>query len=249
MSLMLHCGAHAATRDELYALPQPAAKGKRHAPIHHAEYLELVEGMLDQYGYQIEDEAFGITQHGNRMFGLLQVKHQDLQCFDGGAFELGLRGSHDMSLPRGLAAGSRVFVCDNLAFNGSLTMSTKQTTNLHLRLPALMDDMVRELGRFYSLLLKQVDSYKLTVLDGRTADAAITQMVREDIVSTRQLSKLITEWDEPSHPEHAEDGASVWRLFNACTETLKSDNPMHPALPNLAGKTTKLHALCDRLAA
>nr|MBS0019438.1 hypothetical protein [Gammaproteobacteria bacterium] len=49
---------------------------------------------------------------------------------------VGLRGSYDQTLPRGLAVGSRVFVCDNLAFSGEVTIKTKQTTFIGQRLPS-----------------------------------------------------------------------------------------------------------------
>ena len=43
MSLMLHCGASALNRDQLAALPIPAAKGTRHVVRPFVEDVDLIE--------------------------------------------------------------------------------------------------------------------------------------------------------------------------------------------------------------
>lgn len=248
MSLMLHCGAHAIDRTALYALPNPVPMGPRHCPVHHADFIEEVEGTLESHGFQVKDSAFGVTHDGNRLFGLSTVEHKQLQCFGGGEFVVGFRGSHDQTLPRGLAAGSRVFVCDNLAFSGEVVMTTKQTTRIHQRLPVLLDDMVKRLGITFEHQVVQIDAYRTNRITDAAADAAILEMGRQGVINWGELGKVVNEWDEPSHDEHAEDGPTIWRLFNAATETLKPRNPDHPRLPLLAPKTAKLHRICDTLA-
>ena len=158
-----------------------------------------------------------------------------------------MRGSHDKSLPRGLAGGSRVFVCDNLSMSGELLLKTKQTTNVHQRLPVLIQDMVLQLGATLQHQVKQFETYRRTQInDGRANDAMI-ELGRRKVVNWSEMGKVVDEWDFPSHDEHAEDGDSVWRLFNAVTETLKIRNPAHPRLPALAPKTAILHRICDQL--
>ena len=59
--------------------------------------------------------------------------------------------------------------------------------------------------------------------DRASSQIKITQMGRDHqgAFTAAQLGRAIQQWDEPSHPEHAEDGHTVWRLFNAATEALK----------------------------
>lgn len=248
-NLILHCGAQHIDRTALYGLPDPESQGRWHQPIHHADFLDQVEGALTRHGYQINAEALGLTPDGNRLFGVMEVQHQALQVFNGTSYTLGLRGSHDRSLSRGLATGSRVFVCDNLAFNGEQVMNTKQTTHVFDRLPRLIDDMIQRLREAFALQFQQLDSYAGTRISSTQADAAILELGRQGIVNWGELGKVTAEWDTPTHPEFAEDGPTVWRLFNAATEALKPRNPEHPRLPKLAPKTVKLHTICDQLAA
>jgi hypothetical protein len=222
-------------------------QGPRHCPIAHSEFVDEVEGELVAQGYELRDTAFGVTKGGDRFFGLANVVHQDLRGFDGGEFVIGFRGSHDQSLPRGLAGGSRVFVCDNLAFSGELVLHTKQTTNIHQRLPILLQDMVHQLGTTLQHQVKQFDAYRTTRISQSEANDAILELGRRNVVNWSELGKVVDEWDNPSHDEHAEDGDTVWRLFNAATETLKIRNPAHPRVPLLVPKTTTLHRICDQL--
>ena len=248
MSLVLHCGAQHVTREQIQALPQPQALGPKHAPIHHADFIREVEGELVEAGYNLTEQAFGMTPDGNRLFGTMAVEHPLYQGFEGGQFIVGLRGSNDNTFARELSAGTRVFVCDNLAFSGLVQMRTKQTTFIRGRLPRLIEDMIADLEVHFSRTVKQVDQYRLTQIPTSAADAAILEMGRQNIVNWSELGKVVKEWDEPSHEEHAEDGRSVWRLFNAATETMKLRNPEHPRLATLAPKTVKLHRICDELA-
>ncbi len=55
-----------------------------------------------------------------------------------------------------------------------------------------------------------------------------------------QLPTVIKEWREPSHDEFAENGRSVWRLFNAFTERFKSRS-----LTVLPRRSQALHGLMD----
>jgi hypothetical protein len=48
---------------------------------------------------------------------------------------VGLRNSHDKSFPIGIAFGSRVFVCDNLAFHGEHVIRRKHTVKAKRELP------------------------------------------------------------------------------------------------------------------
>jgi hypothetical protein len=243
--LILHCGAAAVTRSELYALPEPEPMGRFHAPIHHADFLEELEGVLVDKGFEIRDQAFGVTAEGARAFGVMSVVHQALRNFEGGEAMVGWRGAHDQSFPRAVSSGSRVFVCDNLAFNGDAVMHTKQTTNMHLRLPLLLDDMVDGLSVNFQRQVEQFDNYRLTQLSDPAASQVLIEMGRRNIINWSELGKVNAEWIDPMHEEHAEDGNSVWRMFNAATEVMKLRNPDHPRLPGLAAKTVALHELCD----
>jgi hypothetical protein len=244
--LMLHCGAQAATREEIERLPEPTIMGPQHKPIHHAEFLDLIERKLTAAGFDIKEQAYGITDSG-RMFGLQTLTTDRVRETPGTSFLFGLRAAYDQSFAASIAAGSRVFVCDNLSISGNFVMKTKQTTYYKDRLPRLVEDSINKLALTFRSQSERFDAYKRRELSPQTADAAILELARTGVTSWSNLGRVVAEWDEPSHEEHAEDGRSVWRFFNATTESLKIRNPEHPTVWSLPERSTRLHALCDRL--
>ena len=59
---------------------------------------------------------------------------------------VGLRNSHDHSFCLGVSLGSRVFVCDNLAFSGEVRVARKHTNRIAFDLPKLVNGAVGLLG-------------------------------------------------------------------------------------------------------
>ena len=114
-NLILHCGAAEVPRKALASVPTPRPTDTWQ-PIPHETYVHRIEQALPDYGLSVVQEAHAITHDGTRYFGLVQVQNG---CSSPDyTWVLGLRNSHDKSLPAGLVAGSQVFVCDNLAFSG-----------------------------------------------------------------------------------------------------------------------------------
>jgi hypothetical protein len=140
MSLMLHAGAKAVTYDELRAVTTPAGTDT-HLPVPHHEIVEQMRFTLQFHGHDIAEEHHGITEDGMRYFGVLSLRSPYGDYTD----MLGLRNSHDKSLPIGIAFGSRVFVCDNLAFSADHVIRRKHTVQAKRELPALLADIVRPL--------------------------------------------------------------------------------------------------------
>jgi hypothetical protein len=58
---------------------------------------------------------------------------------------VGLRNSNDRTFPIGIAFGSRVFVCDNLAFIGDQVIRRKHTVKAKRELPGLVKEIVQPL--------------------------------------------------------------------------------------------------------
>ena len=254
MSMLLHCGAESVNRDFLKTLPTPLPLGSRHWPTPHSEFVDLVTESLFNHGYQIEDEGFGTTKDGNRFFGLMEVKRQEItpaRALEGEyipktkgyALNIGLRASHDQTFPKALAFGSRCFVCDNLSFSGEVQVSTRQTINVNRRLPGLIAsamERIVDLGSNQDARFKLYQESELNALQG---DSALLEMYRRHVLGPRTIEKAIQEWDSTSHEEHLNDGRrTVWTLMNAVTESLKA-----VAMPALSQKTVPMTHLLDGL--
>jgi hypothetical protein len=234
MALLLHCGAAHVTHDELAHLPVPDARGSRHAVRPFVDDVDIVLDQFQNIGARVEDTAYGVlTRDGMpaRFFGLIELQLPNVAGSDDFGLMVGLRGIYDQTLPRGLAVGSRVFVCDNLAFSGEVTIKTKQTTYIGQRLPRLIAQAVDRIPALALAQSAKFDAYRNTTIGQRAGDAMLIEMVRRGAMAPSQLGVAITEWDTPSHQGHADLGWSVWRLHNAITQAIKPANPERAAVP------------------
>jgi hypothetical protein len=193
-----------------------------------AEFADSVVGGIERMGLQIDAEEYAVSENHQRLFGLVEVSPAEGEYIarDDWKLQIGLRGSHDQSISRGISIGSRVLVCSNLCFHGDLgTLSTKQTINAPARVSDLIRVALDKIPEVANHNARRFDAYRTTPLRPRHGDAALVELHRRHALTSSQLSRAITQWDEPQHEEHAEDGHSIWRLFNAATEALKPTSP------------------------
>lgn len=257
--LFLHCGAESIDRHQLALVPTPPPMGPRHQPYPYIDFVDRVADGLQTIGLGVVEERYGLMKDGSRFFGLMECRpiHAAMMQTAQGrerdyALMVGLRGSHDQSLARGLVAGSRVFVCDNLCFSGEVQISTKQTTHIERRLPGLILDAVRGLDGIFQVQDARFAQYRAFQVKPRIGDAIITELVRREVINPSHVGRLIREWDHPSHEEHAENGWSLWRMHNACTEALKvplddDGMPARAAAPMAMERTIGLTKLLDEV--
>ena len=236
------------SRNELNLLPTPKALGRFHQPFGFGEYVDNVYDSLDLLGLEVRNEEYEVTHDNNRLFGALEVglKEGDLITSDEWKVLVGLRGSHDQSVQRGLVIGSRILVCSNLCFSGNIAnINTKQTTNIRSRLPNLIRNAVDYIPELAHLEEQRFDAYKALELKPRAGDAALVELYRRGAFTNAQLARSINEWETPAHIEHthADAGAvtrSGWRLFNAATEALKPATESSNADTNALTRRTQV---------
>ena len=86
-------------------------------PIPHHE---VVEALIETLGFRkigvVRDE-YAASSDGMKMFGVMDLE----TGFEGCRFSIGLRNANDKSMRLALTVGYRVFVCDNLSFQGDFT--------------------------------------------------------------------------------------------------------------------------------
>ena len=236
--MLLHCGGQMVNRDDVYGVNTPRGTETWY-PLAHAGLLTEVESQLQSAGFRIKGEGHALSHEGARYFGLLEVTVPD-----GGSREygwiVGIRNSHDKSYPAGLVAGSKVFVCDNLAFCGDVRISRKHTKYALRDLRCLTARAVGQLGDRFHDLDCRIDAYReKRVSDRQAHDVAIRALDCRAIVCS-QIPEVLHEWREPSHDDFQPRNA--WSLFNAFTEASKGINPA-----TLVNRTQALHGLFDGL--
>lgn len=242
-NLILHCGARSIDRERLKNIPCPAHTETWH-PIPHIELVNQVERSLKASNMTIANEAYGVTKDNARMFGLLQVARcENPKDY---AFVVGLRGALDKSLSRGLAVGSQVFVCDNLAFSSEIVFHRKQTKNIEAELPSMVDAAIGQLAVRWNSQAKRIEVYKNTEVAQKDADHLLAEMAGE-VFPWQKFEDIRKEFKAPRHAEFVK--GTLWALFNSVTEFLKPGATSQASgLWSMPQRTSLLHKMCDDFA-
>jgi hypothetical protein len=236
-ALVLHAGAHEATREQIFETKTPEAT-KTFTPISHGGFLSIVTSVLLGIGLTIQREAFGLWRDNQRMFGVLQVANGKNP--DDYAMLVGLRNSHDHSFAASLALGSLVFVCDNMAFSGEVTLSRMHTAHIMRDLPGLVNTGIAKLNGMRGYQDKRIAAYKDVILDNKDASHLIIEALRNQVINVQRVDDVVREWYTPSHEDFAP--RTGWSLFNAFTEALKGSGAA------LQPRTLRLHGMLDTFA-
>ena len=236
-NLMLHCGANRVERSDVFAVPTPEPTDTWH-PLPHITLLNTVETALVDAGHRIIQSEHALTRDGLRYFGVVQVARVNA----GGdvTFVVGIRNSHDKSLPAGLVAGSQVFVCDNLAFCGEVSLYRKHTKFIRDELNGLVAGAIGSVEALWKHEDTRIAAYKATVIRSPKAHDLIIRALESGICAGAHVPQVVKEWHRPSHEAFRE--RTVWSLHNAFTEALKGN------LTALPHRTHKLQGLLDPLA-
>jgi Domain of unknown function (DUF932) len=219
-NLCLHCGAFAVERDALNRIKTPAETAT-FKPIAHRQLLERAISSVEEMGWKLVGEAHALTDGGDKYFGLLQVSPETAPDRAEHGFIIGLRNANNKRLAAGLTFGSVVFVCDNMAFSGTVTVFRKHTKNLHDDLPERVRKAVEALPNISNAIDQRFLDYQRTAMPEVKAHDIIIKALDKGVIGTHQIPVVLKEWRTPKHPEFAQDGKTAWRLFNAFTEAFK----------------------------
>lgn len=108
-NLILHCGTHKATLDEVQEVRTPRSTSSW-CPIQHNRLIDTVQKTLASTNLRIGTQAHSLSHEGQRYFGLMEINGK--KTAEDYCWVLGLRNSHDKTVPAGIVTGASVFVCD-----------------------------------------------------------------------------------------------------------------------------------------
>ncbi|MCC6350228.1 MAG: DUF932 domain-containing protein [Candidatus Eisenbacteria bacterium] len=218
-SLTVHRGGWAATRGDLASVEVPEPT-ESYVPVPYGRLVEEVHLHLPRIGLAVVDERYALARHGNQMFGVLTCRNGNASDW---GLAVGLRSSYDRSLSVQLVAGSRVFVCDNLAFHGETKVSRKHTANVFRDLPSLIYDMLTSVSAMKENLAAEIEQMKRRTLTVALSHHLMVLALRSGALPASQLPKVIENFDDLDNPEF--EPRSAWALFNAFTATIASRHP------------------------
>ena len=221
--LMSHVkGSRFATLQEVEAVPIPG-ETETYTPIGHAELAHnirhIADDMLVPHGYQFNKDQYVLGTKGQRVFGIMQ--YGNTADNDGGlGLAIGWRNSYDKSMAAGVCLGVQVFVCDNLAFHGDVTVLRRHTKNLHDDLGTqLLGALYKSQGNYLSLK-GMADRFKTVTVSDREGFKMLGCMRGEGILSPTLESRAFEQWQTPEFEDF--QPRTAWSLYNAATFALKS---------------------------
>ncbi len=229
---MLHAGATPIEYDGLRQLDTPAATAT-HVPIPHFRVVDLLKSTLGMYGHEVTEEHYGVTEDAQRFFGLLSLR----SGYTGYEDTVGLRNSNDRSFPVGIGFGSRVFVCDNMAFSADHVIKRRHTANLKRDLPGIVGELIEPLALHREAQAKTFQHYKQVMLTDETADHVILDLYRQGVINIQRVPDVLEQWERPTFP--GLEDRNAWRLFNAVTFALNGRVMDKP------DATPRLHQIID----
>ena len=220
-TLVAHCGAVKVSYGELLQLPSPLSMGPRHQPVPHVELVDLLKEQLSRCNVTVQREDYAIQTQGAKLFGVF-----DLSGVAGAGergYAMGFRSANDESLAIRVVAGTRVFVCDNLALSGNdIVMNRKHTTGLSLR--SSLGEAINSLFVQYDAMDKAIERMQNYSLNSDAAKALIYDaFVKEDV--PLRLLPHVNEWYFDSREQHVDatdcHPRSMWGLHNSFTRAIK----------------------------
>jgi hypothetical protein len=234
-TLTLHCGATATTRADVAAVATPEAS-ESWTPIPHDALIDITAEHLERAGYQIVAERHALAREGQRYFGLLELRNGSNHADR--ALTVGLRNSHDKACAAGMVVGSRVFVCDNLAFSGEIKISRMHTRRILEDLPRMVGAAMGRLTEARQLQDLRIDAYKGRELGNLEFHDLLIQALDCKAAVATTLPKILESWRNPEHPEFKD--RTLWSAFNAFTQNQKDLR-----MAEVARRTLTLHGLFD----
>jgi hypothetical protein len=220
--LCLHRGSRLVERAELDSVKVPEATATWF-PISHAVVLEKASTTLQEAGFAIRSSKLALSASNARFFGTLDLA---TPLAEGVSLCVGVRNSTDKSFPIGFCAGSRVFICDNLAFRSEVQIARKHTRFGQTRFAEAIALAVRQLHEFKEAEAKRIKRMQHMQITDEKASHVLLQAFDKDLISYRTLPAILREWQQPSFEEFQEPTA--WRLFNAFTTILTQRSTTNP---------------------
>ena len=205
--------------NDLESIEMPEAT-KSYVPVSHYDLAMNVgsigERVIDK---ELHSKRFGLARKGQHMFATYTFKNDE----DEVGMSIGFRNSYDKSMSIGVCVGAKVFVCENLMMTGEVTFMRKHTGNILDELNSLIFNVLYKSDDKFAQLQDDKESMKEIPINNQRAWETMGVLFGKGIINTPQISIMKKEWKNPSHDAFDDD--SLWSLYNAGTEALKTCSP------------------------
>ena len=240
--IMTQCGGRIVNFDEVASVPLPQ-QTNTYVPVGYEDLVintkKIADRLLHKYTFVKDQYALsGGENKDQRMFAVLQYEATENPEM---GYAIGIRSSYDKSMSNGFCSGAQIFVCDNLMFRGEVTYMRKHTKNVWQDIEEkTMSTLYKGIDNFQNLAMDSEAMKDRTMYKDEAGEFLGRLFINGDM-TPRQLQKAKKEWFKPSHEEF--DSNTLWSLYNACTESLKT-TPPNKILERHISLHDKAMALC-----
>ena len=184
-------------------------------PVHHKEIIDAVRHGINLTGMDIVRSEYALAREGMQMFAVwdLDTGTDDL------CWSIGIRNSMNKSLALGITAGTRVFICENLAFDGEFVEFRRHTKGLNqdeLEYMAYRSvrKMIRRLSEFQTWH-EGLKGYELSEVD---AKILLFDIMADNVFPASKFSRFHELYFRGVYDP------TLWGFHEAVTDTLKGSN-------------------------
>lgn len=212
-------------------------------PIPHGVLLDEVDRAINEMGLIIATSSrqFGLQRDGLQMFGIYSLLDNDNEDM-GYGFSLGVRNSMDKTLSAAICFGSQVFVCDNLAFSGEVSIARKHTKNILKDLPVLVRQALGKFDRFKNRQQKFYENMTEVFIEQSRVHDILCKALKADVMPATMIPRVLGEYESPKHA--CFQYRTLWSLFNCFTECFKPGFARNPLVAS--ERTIRLTELLQR---
>lgn len=235
--------------DQLKAIKTPEPMGSKHRPVPHHELVEMARRELDNNGFTIEQEEFGISEGGMNLFSGFALRKSDMQDEER-TLVMGLRNSHTQKLATSMCIGTSMMVCENLCFSSDIKLSRKHVGNIINDLPPMFNKGILSIQETWDNQTKRIDTYKQTEAD---EVSVLNKLVKAGLVKQGKLGELFDLIENGGASVNGTKGAfseyrgTLWNLYNAITESYKTASETNLMI-HLPQMTMRVQQILDRVA-
>lgn len=225
-------GNNRATEAEIMAVPEvPFTRTFR--PVHHKQVIDAVRTGINAVGLEIVKTEYILAGNdGMKMFGVWDLATGNKEL----CWSIGLRNSMDKSMALGITAGTRVFVCENLAFDGEFVALRKHTKGLTLEeLEFMAYKAIRCLvGRLtkFQAWHEGLKRYELAEAD---AKVLLVELITKNVIPSSWFPRFYDLYFNDTYEQ------TLWGFHETATNVLKDAN-----LLTLPKKNRLLNAILNQ---
>jgi hypothetical protein len=208
------------SRPELALVPTPPGTAT-HKPIPHHD---IANALIETLGFRhiaVMNDEYAVSKDGNDMFGVMELD----QGLDGARFALGIRNSNAKRFRFSITVGYRVFVCQNLAFQGDFEpVLAKHSKNF--KLIEAISVGVDQMQRNFKPMVEGVDRWRQSQLTDVSAKLIIYRaFIEADLDVPRHLARDVhAAYFSPQLEDFTP--RTMWSLSNSFTSAFKTLDPI-----------------------